>query len=54
MNRHDEVKKHIKKSPNSPTSASEKSVHKRSNTKVIRSQKNSGSRTHQNRAKRHN
>ncbi|MBA6329345.1 DUF3300 domain-containing protein [Colwellia sp. MB02u-6] len=37
-----------------PTSASDKSVHTRSNAKVTRRQKNSGSRTHQNRAKRHN
>jgi hypothetical protein len=84
INRHDEVKKYIKKDSyrqsdqgitnrarteksyikavttpkktyqNRPTSASEKSVHKRSNAKVTRSQKNRGSRTHQNRAKRHN
>ncbi|WP_259364549.1 MULTISPECIES: DUF3300 domain-containing protein [unclassified Colwellia] len=48
------VKKPKKTYQNHPTSTSEKSVHKRSNAKVTRSQKNRGSRTHQNRAKRHN
>lgn len=35
-------------------SASKKRVHKHSNAKVTQSKKNSGNRTHQNRAKRHN
>jgi len=39
---------------NRQASASEKSVYKRSNAKVTRSKKNSGRRTDQNRAKRHN
>jgi hypothetical protein len=84
MNRHNQVKKHIKKDSyskndqvitnrsrteksylkalitpkktyqNRQASASGKKVYKRSNAKVTRSQKNSGSRTDQNRAKRHN